>query len=60
MVSNETSLKQLSLEIKTYSPFLELTLFTVWQISQFFGMKKCHLPHSTFCNQWNLSHVLIE
>ena len=30
--SNETSLKQFSLEIKSYSLFLEITLFTVRQI----------------------------
>ena len=22
--------------------------------------KICHMSHSTFCNQWNLGHVLIE
>ena len=32
IVSNELSLKQFSLEIKSYSPFLEITLFTVQQI----------------------------
>ena len=60
IVSNETSLKQFSLEIKSYSPFLEIALFTVQQILNFFGMKRCHMSHSTFCNQWNLGHVLIE
>ena len=30
LVSTETSLKQLNLKIKSYSPFLEMTLFTVW------------------------------
>ena len=37
IVSNETSLKQVSLEIKSYSPFLEMTLFTVWQILNSLG-----------------------
>ena len=32
IVSNETSLKQFSLEIKSYSPVLEMTLFTVRHI----------------------------
>ena len=37
IVSNESSLKQFSLEIKSYSPFLEITLFTVWQILNSLG-----------------------
>ena len=37
IVSNETSLKQLSLEIKSYSPFLEIALFTVQQILNSLG-----------------------
>ena len=36
-VSNETSLKQFSLEIKSYSPFLERALFTVQQIHNSLG-----------------------
>ena len=28
--------------------------------SQFFWIKRCHMSHSTFCNQWILGHVLIE
>ena len=59
VVSNETRLKkQFSLEIKSNSPFLEMTLFTA--NSQFFGIKKCHMSHSTFCNKLRFSHVLIE
>ena len=60
MNSSETSLKQFSLEIKMYYPLFEITLFYCTANSQFFWMKKCHMSHSTFCNQWNLSHVLIE
>ena len=37
IVSNETSLKQFSLEIKSYSPFLEMTLFTIRQILNSLG-----------------------
>ena len=37
IVSIETSLKQISLEIKSYSPFLEITLFTVRQILNCLG-----------------------
>ena len=37
IVFNETSLKQFSLEIKRYSPFLEITLFTVRQILNCLG-----------------------
>ena len=37
IVSNETSLKQLSLKIKSYSPSLEITLFTVRQILNSLG-----------------------
>ena len=37
IVSNETSLKQFSLEIKSYPPFLEVALFTVQQILNFLG-----------------------
>ena len=37
IVSNETSLKQFSLEIKSDSPFLEITLFTVQQILNYLG-----------------------
>ena len=37
IVSNETSLKQFSLEIKSYSPFLEITLFTARQILNSLG-----------------------
>ena len=37
IVSNETSLKQFSLEIKSYSPFLEMSLFTVRQILNSLG-----------------------
>ena len=37
MVSNETCLKQFSLEIKSYSPFLKIALFTVQQILNFLG-----------------------
>ena len=37
IVSNETSLKQFSLEIKSYSPFLEIALFTVQQILNSLG-----------------------
>ena len=58
IVSNETSLKQLCLEIKSYCPFLEITLLTV--NSQFFGMERCYISHSTFCNKWNVGHALIE
>ena len=36
-VSNETSLKQFSLEIKSYLPFLEIALLTVQQILNFLG-----------------------
>ena len=36
-VSNETSSKQLSLEIKSYTPFMEITLFTVQQILNSLG-----------------------
>ena len=35
--SNETSLKQFSLEIKSYFPLLAMTLFTVWQILNSLG-----------------------
>ena len=59
MVSNETSLKQFSLEIKSYSPFFGDSSFYRTANSQFFGMKRCHMSHSTFFNQWNLGHVLI-
>ena len=37
IVSNETSSKQFNLEIKSYSPFLEMTLFTVQQIHSSLG-----------------------
>ena len=37
IVSNETSLKQFSYEIKSYSPFLEITLLTVQQILNSLG-----------------------
>ena len=37
IVSDETSLKQFSLEIKSYSPFLEKALFTIQQILNFLG-----------------------
>ena len=37
IVSNESSLKQFSLEIKSYSPFLEIILFTVRQILNSLG-----------------------
>ena len=37
IVSNETSLKQFSLEITSYPPFLVMTLFTVWQILNSLG-----------------------
>ena len=37
IVSNETSLKQLSLKIKSYSPFFEIALFTVQQILNSLG-----------------------
>ena len=50
--------KQFSLEIKSNPPFLEMTLFTA--NSQFFGIKKCHMSHSTFCYKLSFSHVLIE
>ena len=45
IVSNETSLKQFSLEIKSYSPFLEIALFTVQQILNYLGWKGviCHI-----------------
>ena len=36
-VSNETSLKQFSLKIKSYSSFLEIALFTVQQILNSLG-----------------------
>ena len=37
IVSNEISLKQFSLEMKSYSPFLEMTPFTVRQILNSLG-----------------------
>ena len=37
IVSNVTSLKQFSLEIKSHSPFLEIALFTVRQILNSLG-----------------------
>ena len=37
IVSNETSFKQFNLEIKSYSPFLEITIFTVRQILNSLG-----------------------
>ena len=37
IVSNETSLKQFGLEIKSYSPFLEIELFTIQQILNSLG-----------------------
>ena len=37
IVSNETSLKQFRLEIKSYSPFSEIILFTLWQILNSLG-----------------------
>ena len=37
IVSDETNLKQFSLEIKSYSPFLEIALFTIQQILNFLG-----------------------
>ena len=37
IVSNKTCLKQFSLEIKSYSPFSEIALFTVQQILIFGG-----------------------
>ena len=40
IVSNETSLKQFGLEIKSYSPFWEIALFTVRQILNFLGDEK--------------------
>ena len=36
-VSDEISLKQFSFEIKNYSSFLEIALFTVQQILNFLG-----------------------
>ena len=45
IVLNETSLKPFSLEMKSYFPFLEMTLFTVRQISNSLGWKGviCHI-----------------
>ena len=45
IVSNETSLKQFSLEIKSYSPFLEIAFFTIQQILNSLGFKGviCHI-----------------
>ena len=45
IVSDETNLKQFSLEIKSYSPFLEIALFTIQQILNFLGWKGviCHI-----------------
>ena len=60
IVSNETSLKQFSLEIKSYSPFFGDNSFYRTANSQFFGIKRYHMSHSTFCYLWNLGHVLIE
>ena len=37
IVSDENNLKQFSLEIKSYSPFLEIALFTIQQILNFLG-----------------------
>ena len=37
IVSNETSFKQFSLEIKSYSPFLLIALFTIQQILNSLG-----------------------
>ena len=59
IVSNETSFKQFSLEIKSFPLFGDNSYYYTAN-SQFCGMKKCHMSHSTFCNQWNLSHVLIR
>ena len=58
IVSNETNFKQFSLEIKSNSPFLEITLLPYGKFSIPLD-EKCHISHSTFCTQWNLSHVLI-
>ena len=59
IVSNETSFNQFGLEIKSYSPFWDNSFYRTAN-PQFFGMKKFHMSHSTFCIQWNLSPVLIE
>ena len=60
IVSNETSLKQVSLKIKSYSPFFGDDSFYRKANSQFFGTITCHVSHSTFCNQCILNHVLVE
>ena len=60
IVSNETSLKQFSKKIKELFPLLGDNSLYSTANSQLFGMKMCHMSHSTFCNQWKLEHVLIE
>ena len=59
MDSSETSLKPFSLEIKSYSLLFGDNSFYRTANSHF-SMKKCHMSHSTFCIQWDLSRVLIE
>ena len=43
IVSNETSLKQLSLKIKNYSPLFGDNSFYCTANSQFFGTKRCQM-----------------
>ena len=48
IVSNETSLKQFSLEKKSYSPHCGYDSFYYTANLQFFGMKKCHMSQAPF------------
>ena len=57
IVSNKTSLNNLVKEL--FLLFGDDSFYRTAN-SQFFGMKRCHMSRSIFCNQWNLIHVLIE
>ena len=59
IVSNGIYLKQFTLEIKSSFLFGDNSYYRMAN-AQFFGVKRCHMSHSTFCNQRNLGHVLIE
>ena len=60
IVSNETSLKQFSLEIKISSPFFGDNSFYRTANSQFFWDEKVLYVTEHICIQWNSGHVLIE